>query len=148
MRRSQGDLRKSLPPSAIENEREDKHLDLLIRHTLRNWLINIDIPPNIRPNVLLRSKKGHNTYADKELKMWRNDWDLLYRMQHEHHLELLQEAELSRFLRTSKVFMPKRLALHKRFLSWIGRLMIALGTNLIKRFEPVPSDLSAGTTGA
>ena len=148
MKRSQVELQKLPPPSVIENEQDDMRLDLLIRQLLRNWLINIDIPPNIRSNVLLRSKKGHNTYADKELKMWRNDWDLLYRMQHEHHLELLQEAELSRFLQTSKVFIPKRLALHKRFLSWIGRLMIALGTNLIKRFEPVPSDLSAGTTGA
>ena len=75
--------------------------------------------------------------------MWQNDWYLLYRMQNEYRLDLIREADLSRLLTTSRVYVPRRPALYKRFFYWIGRLMITLGTHLTKRFEPVPNDLCA-----
>ena len=146
MRRSQGELRKSLPPSAIENEREDQHLDLLIRHTLRNWLISLETPPNIRTSIFQSSEKDLSTFRYKELKMWRNDWNLLYHMQYEHHLELIREADLSRLIQTTNKVVVKRPALYKRLFLWLGRQMIALGTNLLKRFGPVPCDLTTSTT--
>jgi len=146
MIRSQDGSRKPYPTSTIDDERDDEHMDRIIRQMFQNWLTYIEVPPILQISAFQISKKGLNTERDKEVKMWQNDWNLLYHMQYEHHLELIREADLSRLLQTSKVFVPKKPALNKRLFSWIGRLMIALGTNMIKRFEPAPSDLSTSTT--
>jgi len=106
----------------------------------------IDDPPQFRIDSFQSSTKGLYSESDKEVKMWQNDWYLLYHLQNEHRLDLIREADLGRLLPTSSVYVPRRPALYKRLFYWIGRLLVELGTNLIERFEPVPSDLSTGTT--
>ena len=78
--------------------------------------------------------------------MWQNDWCLLYLLRNEHRFDLIREDDLDRLLSTCRVYVPRRPALYKRLFYWIGRLLIALGTHLIKRFEPVTNDFSASTS--
>jgi len=78
--------------------------------------------------------------------MWQIDWYLLYLIQNEHRLDLIREAELGHPLTTSRVYVARRPALYKRLLYLIGRLLIALGTRLIRRFEPSTNDYSASTS--
>ncbi len=127
---------------------EDEYLDLLIRRLFREWLAKIGVPSKFQIDVFRGFQKGFHLKRDKEVNMWQNNWYLLYDMQNEHRLDLIREADLSRLLQTSRLFLPKKPALYKRFLFWIGRLMQKIGTSLIKRFEPVSNDHTASTTTA
>jgi hypothetical protein len=122
---------------------EDEYLDQIIRRLFREWLAKIDNPPKFRIDTFQGLKKGFHHKRDKEVNMLQNDWYLLYHMQNEHRLDLIREAELGRMLTTSIVYVPRRPALYRRLFYWIGRLLIALGTRLTKRFEPVTNDFSA-----
>jgi len=125
---------------------QDEYLDQIIRRLFQEWLAKIDDPPKFRIDAFQGFKKEFLRKRDKEVAMWQNDWYLLYHMQNEHRLDLLREAELGRLLTTSRVYVPRRPALYKRLFYWIGRFLIALGTRLTRRFEPVTNDFSASTS--
>jgi len=124
---------------------EDEYLDLLIRRLLQEWLTKFDIPTKYQISTFHDFNKGFLRKGNKEENMWRNDWYPLYHIQNEHYLDLNREADLSRLLPTSKVYVPSRPAFYKRLFCWIGRLMIASGSHLIKRFEPINNDLTASS---
>jgi len=89
--------------------REDEYLDLLIRGLLQEWLTKFDIPAKYQISTFHGFNKGFLRKGKKEENMWRNDWYPLYHIQNEHYLDLNREADLSRLLPTSKVYVPSRL---------------------------------------
>jgi len=65
--------------------------------------------------------------------MWLNWSD--YDVQQVHYDDLLREAKRERLVALARAARQPQPRLHGRALSWLGRRMIAWGTNLQKRYS-------------
>jgi hypothetical protein len=70
---------------------------------------------------------------------------LLYQLQKQYHQDLIREAEKERLIRYALSGRVKHASFFKRTFCWLGHRLIACGHNLLKRYEAIPSDLSAST---
>lgn len=66
-------------------------------------------------------------------------------LQNLYHQDLIQEAEKEGLIRYALSSRVKHASFYKRTLCWLGHRLIAWGHNLLKRYEAMPSDLSAST---
>jgi hypothetical protein len=70
--------------------------------------------------------------------MYIGSYDSMMTYANEHYQDLLEEAARKRLIRKVKLAQGSDRAGHRRFLTWLGRRMMAIGCWLATRYGPSP----------